>query len=164
MQTCVKAHELGATLDKESPISFVHNGAVDNAVVAFRRKLANGLLTIRARGYDTGERIGNISEAVKSSFLITCVYFMEANQAINRLTREEMATRKHYNWGLIEVDFGECFPFEEVNTSVHVIAADLTQVVWAIFSAEARASMAAFEKLGTSLIARKSITWCRTRQ
>lgn len=74
-----------------------------------------------------------------------------------------MTASEHDDWRFIEIDFSIGFPFEEVNTGIPLVAALLTQIAWAIFFAKAWALVAAFEKFGTSLITRKSITWCRAR-
>jgi hypothetical protein len=95
--------------------------------------------------------------------LISRVYLIQPNQSINRFTGKEMAASKNDDWCLVEIDFRICFPFEEVNTSISLVAALLTQIAWTIFPAETRALMAAFENLGASLIARKTIAWCRAR-
>mgnify|MGYP001658391004 CR=1 FL=1 len=55
-----------------------------------------------------------------------------------------MAAFKHDDRSFIEIDFGIGFPFEEVNTGISLVSALLTQIVWTIFPAEARALMTAY--------------------
>jgi hypothetical protein len=74
-----------------------------------------------------------------------------------------MAAAEHDNWALVEVDFRITFPFKEVDTSVWLVTAFLTQTTWTVFSAKTRALVTAIEDFGASLIARKSITRCCAR-
>jgi hypothetical protein len=83
-------------------------------------------------------------EAVEFSIFVSRVYFIQANQSIHRFTRKEMAAFKHDDRSFIEIDFGIGFPFEEVNTGISLVSALLTQIVWTIFPAEARALMTAY--------------------